>query len=200
MTPQESRTTAVEIIDANNVVVGTATTLPDGSFTCTVPVALGEHTFIARSANETSNAYTVNGVPRENVVDDFEDWPFQYFRPRVTLIGPVTQTSFTLRFGSASIAEKTGGGATHHAVEFWEGEFEVKPKYPSKKVIFRRDPMDHELKVTYYDKDGVLLGVKILGGALFPKLESDAPIYSMVFTKSRKASAEWLDHFTFYYN
>lgn len=72
MTSQASRTAAVEIIDANNVVVGTTTAQADGSFSCTVPAGLGEHVFTARSGDETSSDHHLTVVP-ESVTDTFDD-------------------------------------------------------------------------------------------------------------------------------
>jgi len=72
MTSQASRTNSVEIIDANNVVVGTTTTQADGSFSCTVPAGLGEHVFTARSGDETSSDYHLTVVPKR-VTDTFDD-------------------------------------------------------------------------------------------------------------------------------
>ena len=203
MTSQASRTTSVEIIDANNVVVGTTTTQADGSFSCTVPAGLGEHVFTARSGDETSSAYTVNGVPSQTIEDNFEDLSLQHFSPGVTLIAPVTQTSFTLRSGQAEIREEWAGNPYHHSVKLTFGDFEVRPKYPPKKISFRRSQGEGaDITVKYYGKDDTLLYIKILDGFMFPVFESETPIYYMVIIKptGTMMRATYVDYFKFYYN
>lgn len=72
MTSQGSRTTSVEITDANNVVVGTTTAQADGSFSCTVPLIPGEYSLTARSGDKTSSDYHFTAVP-ESATDTFDD-------------------------------------------------------------------------------------------------------------------------------
>lgn len=65
---------SVDILIGTDV-VGTTTTRADGSWSCDVPIALGQQTFVARAGGETSDPYTLTALPPQAITDDFDDLP-----------------------------------------------------------------------------------------------------------------------------
>lgn len=74
MTPKIASSMPVDILIGTDV-VGTTTTRADGSWSCQVPIALGQQTFVARAGDETSDPYALTAAPPQAVTDNFNDLP-----------------------------------------------------------------------------------------------------------------------------
>jgi hypothetical protein len=74
MTHKSSSGVLVEILNGTEVVEKT-TTQADGSWSCELPIALGDQTFVARSGGETSDPHTLIAIPPQAITDNFDDLP-----------------------------------------------------------------------------------------------------------------------------
>jgi hypothetical protein len=74
MTHKSSSGVLVEILNGTEV-VETTTTQADGSWSCELPIAFGDQTFVARSGGETSDPHTLIALPPQAIIDNFDDLP-----------------------------------------------------------------------------------------------------------------------------
>ncbi|TDV51223.1 hypothetical protein EC919_106100 [Pseudomonas graminis] len=199
MTFQASQAAEVKIVDAEDQVVGTATIQADGSFSCTVSLALGEHSFTATSGVVRSDKYTVHALPIVPIYEDFETFPRRDFVPNEPVINPHTGTSVGLKSGAATIGDlgDHDGPTTYQYLFFEYGTVEIKPPNSPKRVTFTRWPHDNGAKIRYFDERHTLIGERLLDEEIMI-INSDIPIYFLELSKIRELGKnEYIDNFTF---
>ncbi|TDV40289.1 hypothetical protein EC919_1271, partial [Pseudomonas graminis] len=171
----------------------------DGSFSCTVSLALGEHSFTATSGVVRSDRYIVHRLPIGPIYEDFETFPRRNLVPNETIINPYTGTSVRLKSGAASIGNlrDPDGPTTYQYLFFEYGTVEIKPPNRPKKVTFTRSSVHNGAKISYFDERHAAIGERLLDEGIMI-INSDIPIYFLELSKiCELGTYELIDNFTF---